>query len=123
MALNPYIQLDNGSELLVFSNVRAFCFAIVLYNKTPYGGPEGPCQTHVYNFNIFKLTFSELDVSNLAKLDISTHIHVGFVSLLAWIVLTIKLWPGLLRAPTLSLNPGGPYMHWPMYCHSWAWPG
>ena len=59
---------------LGISNVRAFCFAIVLYSKT-YGGPEGPCQTHVYNF---KLTFSELDVSNLAKLDISTHIHVDF---------------------------------------------
>ena len=25
---------------------------------------------------------------------------------------------GLLHAPTLILNPGGPYMHWPMYCHS-----
>ena len=30
---------------------------------------------------------------------------------------------GLLHAPTLSLNPGGPYMHCPMYCHSWACPG
>ena len=55
-------------------------------------------------FNIFKLTFSELDVFNLAKLDISTHIHVGFVPLLAWIVLTIKLWPGLGSAPCTHIN-------------------
>ena len=27
------------------------------------------------------------------------------------------------HAPTLILNPGCPYMHWRMYCHSWAWPG
>ena len=35
-----------------------------------YGGPEGPCQTNVYKFNIFKLIS---DVSNLeiSQLDIS----------------------------------------------------
>ena len=34
-------------------------------HKVFYGGPEGPYQTRVYKFNIFQLTFSELDVSNL----------------------------------------------------------
>ena len=63
----------------------------------PYGGPEGPCQTHVYKFNIFKLIFSEPDVSNLeiSKLDISKFSRIGFVPLLALIVLMVKLWPWL----------------------------
>ena len=71
--------------------------------------------------NIFKLTFSEL----IYKLDIST--HRGFVPLLASIYSVygeaVALAWGLLHAPTLILSPGGLYMHWPMYCHSWAWPG
>ena len=93
-----------------------------------YGGPEGPCQTHVYKFNIFKLIFSEPDVSNLeiSKLDISKIFSYSFCTPVSMDSLddkAVALAWGLIHAPTLVLNPGGPYMHWPMYCHSWAWPG
>ena len=60
------------------------------HTKQEYGGQEGPCQTHVYKFNIFKLIFSEPGVSNLVMFPKFS--RIGFVPLLAWIVL---MWPWL----------------------------
>ena len=74
------------------------------------------------------LTFSELDVSKLeiSKLDISQIFSCRFytpVSMDSVDRKAVALAWGLLHAPTLILNPGGTYMHWPLYSHSWTWPG
>ena len=103
--------------MMLFSmleTVKLFLDATKAYAQMAYMAQKGHAKLAFTN------SFSELDVSNLeiSKLDISKIFSYRFCNPVSMDSLdgegAALAW-GLLHAPTLSLNPGSPYMH----CMAW----